>query len=71
MTHMSEEHDNHGQTPAAWTVSILVMLAFAVGTIGVVIAKPIVFWIGAALLPIAAVLGKVMSGMGYGAEPKA
>lgn len=67
---MSEEHDNHGQTPAAWAVSIIVMLAFLVGTLGVVFAQPIVFWIGVALLPVAGITGKVLQGMGYGAEPR-
>ncbi|MEN9741053.1 MAG: hypothetical protein RIR66_9, partial [Actinomycetota bacterium] len=29
--------NNHGQTVAAWTLSIIVMLAFLVGSIGVVL----------------------------------
>lgn len=64
----SEAHvDNHGRTPANWTVSIIVMVAFIVGTLGVVLAQPIIFWIGVALIPIGLIIGKVMSGMGYGA----
>lgn len=60
-------HDDHGRTPANWTVSILVTLAFLVGTIGVILGVPAVFWVGVALIPIALVIGKAMSGMGYGA----
>jgi len=60
--------DNHGQTLAAWTASILIMVAFLVGTIGVVIAKPAIFWIGVALLPVAGIAGKVLALMGFGAS---
>lgn len=60
-------HDNHGRTPANWTVSIVITLAFLVGTIGVLIGSAVVFWVGVALIPIGLVVGKVMSGMGYGA----
>jgi hypothetical protein len=56
-------HDNHGQTPANWTGAGLIMLAFLVGTIGVVINQPIVFWIGVALVVVGAVTWKVMLGM--------
>jgi energy-converting hydrogenase Eha subunit E len=56
-------HDNHGQTPANWTGAGLIMLAFLVGTIGVVISQPIVFWIGVALAVVGAVAWKVMLGM--------
>jgi len=44
------------------------MVAFLVGTIGVVIAKPAVFWIGVALLPVAGIAGKVLALMGFGAS---
>ncbi|HEX6887036.1 MAG TPA: HGxxPAAW family protein [Candidatus Nanopelagicales bacterium] len=56
-------HDNHGQTPANWTGAAIIMLAFIVGTVGVVIAQPIVFWVGVALVVVGAVVWKVMLGM--------
>lgn len=61
-------HDDHGRTPANWTAAILVTLAFLVGTLGVVFAQPVVFWIGVALIPIALIAYKVLSGMGYGSS---
>jgi hypothetical protein len=64
------EHDNHGQTPAAWTAVIIIIVAFLVGTIGVVIANPVVFWVGVALVVIGGVVGKVMSMAGMGASPR-
>ncbi|MCU0282302.1 MAG: hypothetical protein MUD13_00170 [Candidatus Nanopelagicales bacterium] len=56
-------HDNHGQTPANWTGAGIIMLAFLVGTVGVVIAQPIVFWIGVALVVVGMIVWKVMLGM--------
>ena len=43
-------HDNHGRTPANWTGATIIMLAFIVGTLGVVLNTPIMFWVGVALI---------------------
>jgi hypothetical protein len=61
-------HDNHGQTPANWTGASIIMLAFVVGTLGVVLAQPIIFWVGVALIPVGIGVWKVMSGMEAGSE---
>ena len=66
---MSEEHDNHGSTPAAWTAVTIVMIAFLVGGIGVWTATPALFWAGVALVVVGACVGKVMQMMGMGAKP--
>lgn len=60
---------HHGNTPAAWTGVVIILIAFVVGGIGLVIDKMLVFWIGVALFPVGVVVGKVMSKMGLGAEP--
>ena len=60
---MSSEHDNHGRTPANWTGAIIVMIAFFVGTLGVVLAQPLMFWGGVALVVVGMIVWKVMSGM--------
>lgn len=60
---MSTEHDNHGRTPANWTGAAIITIAFIVGTLGVVFAQPIVFWIGVLLIPAGLVVWKVMAGM--------
>jgi len=62
------EHLDHGHTVAAWAAVIIVTLAFLVGTIGVVIAKPAIFWIGAALIPVGLITGKVLALAGLGAK---
>lgn len=66
------EHDNHGQTPAAWTAVIIILVAFTLGTIAVVIGNWPLFWIGGvALAVIGGVVGKVMAMAGMGAKQKA
>ena len=60
---MSTEHDNHGRTPANWTGATIITLAFIVGTLGVVLAQPNVFWIGVIMIPIGLIVWKVMAGM--------
>ncbi|HSE69954.1 MAG TPA: HGxxPAAW family protein [Nocardioidaceae bacterium] len=59
---------HHGNTPAAWTGVMIILLGFIVGGIGLVIANMLLFWVGCALLPIGAIVGKVMQKMGLGAE---
>jgi hypothetical protein len=62
------EHPDHGHTVAAWSAVIIITLAFLIGTIGVVIAKPSVFWVGAALIPVGLIAGKVLALLGFGAK---
>ena len=64
---MADAHDNHGQTPAAWTAVIIIMLAFLLGTIAVVAGAWVLFWVGGVGLAIVGmIVGKVMSMAGYG-----
>lgn len=64
------KHYTHGNTPAAWTACTIIMVAFLLGTIGVVIANWPLFWVGGVGLAIAGlVVGRVMVMMGYGQGP--
>ncbi len=67
---MSDLHDNHGQTPAAWTAVIIIVIAFVIGTVAVVIGNWPMFWAGVVLVVVGAVAGKVMAMAGLGAKPK-
>ena len=70
-TQESEVHNNHGQTPAAWTAVFIIMIAFVLGTLGVVIGSWPLFWVGGVALGIVgAITGRVMSMMGMGLKPK-
>ena len=63
MTPENFVHDNEGKTPANWTGASIVTLALIVGTLGVVMAQPIIFWIGVVILIAGMATWKVMLGM--------
>ena len=59
--------DQHGSTPAAWTAVVIVIAGVLVGAVALVIGPNwLLFWIGAALVPVGALVGKVMQAMGLG-----
>jgi hypothetical protein len=60
------QHDDHGSTPAAWTAVAIIMIAFVVGTLAIVLGNWPMFWVGAGLVVVGAIAGKVMSMMGLG-----
>jgi hypothetical protein len=64
----TEHHEDHGSTPAAWTVVFFTTIAFIVGTLGVMMANWVMFWVGAGILIIGAVVGKVMAMAGLGKQ---
>jgi hypothetical protein len=59
-------HDNHGSTPAAWTLVVIVSIAFVVGTLALIIDNWPLFWVGVALVAVGGIVGKVMAMMGMG-----
>ena len=61
---------HHGSTPAAWTTVVIITIAFFVGTLAVVIGNWPMFWVGAALVVVGAVVGKIMQKAGLGTIPK-
>ncbi|MBA3620584.1 MAG: hypothetical protein H0W56_13515 [Acidothermales bacterium] len=65
--------DNHGSSPAAWATVFITVLAFCVGGVALVF-EPInwvMFWTGVALVPVALIVGKLLSAMGAGGETDA
>lgn len=62
---------HHGKTPAAWTGSAIALIGFLVGGVGTVLAQVWLFVVGAALLVLALIVGKVMQMMGLGQSPRA
>ncbi|HEV8024355.1 MAG TPA: HGxxPAAW family protein [Candidatus Nanopelagicales bacterium] len=66
MSTETSEHDDHGSTPAAWAAVVIVTIAFAVGTLAVVLGNWPMFWVGVGLVVVGGVVGKVMQAMGLG-----
>ena len=62
----TEHHDDHGSTPAAWTTVVHVTIAFIDGTLGVMMANWVMFWVSVGILILGAVVGKVMAMAGLG-----
>ena len=68
---MTAEHEDHGNTPAAWTAVVSIMVAFVVGAVGVLAGNWALFWIGGVgLAVVGGIAGKVMQMMGMGKAPE-
>ncbi|WP_298460025.1 HGxxPAAW family protein [uncultured Cellulomonas sp.] len=57
---------NHGHTTAAWTMTVLVIVGFTVGAVGMVLAFSWLFWTGVGLTVLGVLLGKILQLMGFG-----
>ncbi len=62
------DHDNHGQTPAAWTAVTIMMVGFVVGSIAVIQLNWVLLAVGFVIIVAGAVVGKVMAMMGMGKQ---
>jgi hypothetical protein len=62
---------HHGNTPAAWTGVVIVLIGFLLGGLGLVLDNWTMFWIGVILWPVAGVVIKIMQRMGLGADTHA
>lgn len=64
---MSLESDaGHGNSPAAWTAVIVMLVAFAIGTFAFWFDIAWLVWASAGLVVVGAIIGKVLSVLGYG-----
>jgi hypothetical protein len=64
---MSLESDSgHGNSPAAWTAVIVMLVAFAIGTFAFWFSIAWLVWASAGLVVVGGILGKVLSNLGYG-----
>ena len=61
------KHVHHGRTPAAWAGSMISLVGFIVGAIGLMIGNWPVFWAGGVLLVISLIATVVLQKMGKGA----
>lgn len=56
----------HGHSPAAWTAVIIMLIAFAIGTIGFWMDVPAIVWGAAGLVVVGGIVGWIMTRAGYG-----
>jgi len=64
----SESHEGHGNSPAAWTAVVIMLVAFAVGTVAFFFDLPIVVLISAGFVLVGLLVGAILARLGYGAD---
>ena len=62
------KHVHHGRTPAAWAGTMITLVAFLVGGIGLVLGNWAIFWVGVVLVVVAVIATVVLRKMGFGAD---
>ncbi|MFD8814174.1 HGxxPAAW family protein [Streptomyces sp. NPDC059627] len=63
--------NSHGHTPAAWTGVTIAIIGFCVAGAFMVMAQPVGFWAGMAIVVLGGVVGAIMSAMGLGMPKRA
>lgn len=65
---MSDEfpEPGEGNSPAAWTAVIIMLVAFSIGTIAFFFNVQFMVWASVGLLIVGAIVGFVLKRMGYG-----
>lgn len=57
---------DHGHTAAAWTAVLIILVGFFIGAFAVAVVSWPVFWVGAGVILLGLIVGKVMQMMGLG-----
>ncbi len=72
MTNATEP--GHGDSPAAWTAVVVMLLGFSVGTVALFLEFTYdmelmwLVWVGAVIVVLGAILGFVLARLGYGVK---
>ncbi len=65
MSHDSND-PGHGNSPAAWTSVVIMLVAFSVGTVAFFFDVQVVVWISVVVVLLGLVVGVVLAKLGYG-----
>lgn len=60
------EQVGHGNSPAAWTAVLVMLLGALVACVGFAMASTLIFWIGIAIIAVGLIIGIAMRMVGYG-----
>ena len=66
--HGDEEHDSEGHSFAAWTAVAIILVGSVVMALAVVFPSLLWFVVGAIVVVVGAIAGKVLAMAGYGAK---
>ncbi|GAA1339381.1 HGxxPAAW family protein [Arthrobacter roseus] len=61
-----DEAVGHGNSPAAWSCVLVMILGAAIASIGYIMASHPVFWSGVAVMFVGLLVGYIMKKAGYG-----
>ncbi|PJJ72265.1 hypothetical protein CLV46_1832 [Diaminobutyricimonas aerilata] len=61
-----EDEGGHGNSPAAWTAVIIMLVAFAIGTSAFFFEVYWLVWASAGLVLVGLIVGAVLKKLGYG-----
>jgi hypothetical protein len=61
-----QQHEAHGQSIASWTCVSIIMLGALVMAVAVILTSVWLFVVGAVVVVLGAISGKVLSAMGFG-----
>jgi hypothetical protein len=61
-----ESDPGHGSSPAAWTAVVIMLVAFAIGTLAFWFDVAWLVWASAGLLVVGPLVGLLLAKLGYG-----
>ena len=67
MSGTTEQH--HGNSPAAWTAVVIILIGFLISAGAVLAALPVVFWLGLGVAALGVLVGRLMAMAGFGNMP--
>lgn len=62
----AESHDAEGNSPAAWTGVIIMLVAFTIGTVAFWFDMPVIVFASVGLLALGPIVGWILARRGYG-----
>ncbi len=62
----TETEPGHGNSPAAWTAVIIMLVGISVGTLAFWFDMAWLVWVSAGVVLLGAIVGAVMAKVGYG-----
>ncbi|MFM1779430.1 MAG: hypothetical protein RIS51_575 [Actinomycetota bacterium] len=68
---MTEHQEpGHGNSVAAWTTVIIILVATSIGTLFFFLDEPVLVWASAGLAVVGLIVGYILKSMGYGVGGK-
>jgi hypothetical protein len=70
MSSQTNRNNEHGQTVAAWVLTVTVIIGSALIALGIFIANSALWQIGVVVAAVGSIVGFVLHQRGYGQKPR-